>query len=657
MAEHSLHDRLTSFRNWRQMRVRLLHRLQVWLRQQGLHTAEARHAIDRARHALQDARLTLVVTGGAGRGKTELVNALLSVDRGRRLLPVGSGAGPTGPCPTEIRFDPAASPQLRLLPTESRRDDRSLASLRDAADEWCLFDLDPDDPEGVPAQLQRLSDRQPLAADEATAAGLPGGAHAASCESAAVPRWRLALLNLPHPLLAEGLRVLDTSGLDAAGSEPELVYGMLPTAQAIVFVLAADTGVGRSDLQLWQHYIERQGRAGTKRVVVVLNKTDLLWDAQRSSAETVERIVHQCREVAQTLGVDESQVFAISAQQALRARRSGDTALARRSGIVGLETRLGDMLATNRIAALRHEHTLPVQQAIEALQIRIERRLERIGQQRLGLADLAEKSDAAIARRLALTRQDRDRYQYHLQTYRRHLVRFERHRRRLLDAVDAARFDEVLEEIRRTMTGAWTTHGLKDAMRALFDEVDARIDSAGAHARAMQRLVRTMHRQFHEDDRFHVPPPRMFSMARQQTELSLLAQDAETFRNSVRTTLMEQHFVSKRYHSTIAVRARAIVRQVRDEAANWAAHALAPLAHEIKDHRETLAQQIDDLEQAGESRKTIQQRLESLARDVARLRAQATALAKIQDRFDEQPSPPPACRPPDATHRGACAVR
>ena len=38
--------------------------------------------------------------------------------------------------------------------------------------------------------------------------------------------------------LRQGLRILDTPGLNALGSEPELTLSMLPSAQAIIFLLA-----------------------------------------------------------------------------------------------------------------------------------------------------------------------------------------------------------------------------------------------------------------------------------------------------------------------------------------------------------------------------------------------------------------------------------
>ena len=46
--------------------------------------------------------------------------------------------------------------------------------------------------------------------------------------SVEVPAWRHAVINYPHPLLERGLVVIDTPGLNAVGSEPELTLGLLP---------------------------------------------------------------------------------------------------------------------------------------------------------------------------------------------------------------------------------------------------------------------------------------------------------------------------------------------------------------------------------------------------------------------------------------------
>ena len=69
-------------------------------------------------------------------------------------------------------------------------------------------------------------------------------------------------------------------------------------------------------------------------------------------------------------------------------------------------------------------------------------------------------------------------------------------------------------------------------MRTLFDELDKRIDQAGAEAQLMRRLLRKAYRHFEKQHHFKKVHPSMLSIVRFQVELSLLDQEAEIFRNS-----------------------------------------------------------------------------------------------------------------------------
>jgi len=91
-------------------------------------------------------------------------------------------------------------------------------------------------------------------------------------------------VQFPHPLLEQGLVIIDTPGLNAIGSEPELTLSLLPSAHAVLFILAADTGVTHSDLQVWQKHVNA-GRVQRSGRVVVLNKIDGLWDGLRAEKE------------------------------------------------------------------------------------------------------------------------------------------------------------------------------------------------------------------------------------------------------------------------------------------------------------------------------------------------------------------------------------
>jgi hypothetical protein len=123
-----------------------------------------------------------------------------------------------------------------------------------------------------------------------------------------VPRWRHAIINFPHPLLEQGLVILDTPGLNAIGTEPELTLSLLPNAHAVLFILAADTGVTQSDLTVWQEHIGAPGGRKKGRIVV-LNKIDSLWDELKSPAEVAAEIARQVDTCAWTLDLPAARSF------------------------------------------------------------------------------------------------------------------------------------------------------------------------------------------------------------------------------------------------------------------------------------------------------------------------------------------------------------
>lgn len=638
MYETPLSRQLGELRSWQQSRLRLLMQLRPWLHQQGLDTDAAVQAVDQAVNALRDDRITVAVAGEFSRGKTELLNALFFADLGCRLLP--ADAGRTTMCPTEIFHDPGDPPQLRLLPIETRREEHALSTLRDDPTRWQVFPLPLDNADGLSATLQKLTEQQRVSHAQAAELGLPIEPDAAGTDSTDIPRWRLAQLNIPHPLLTQGLRVLDTPGLNAIGSEPELTYEMLPAAHAVLFILGADTGVTRSDMEIWQRFVRGPAQKERPGLLVVLNKTDTLWDELRSPGQIAESIFSQCRSVAETLAIDPAQIFAVSAQKALLARIQGRPSLEHRSGISGLERYLGGMVSNDRLRLVQDVHTRQVLRSIDDLETLVRNRMQANSAQRRELLDLASRSDAAIVRMLHGTQSDFAHYQSTIDAYRRRLQSFRAHGRKLLAALDTQRLDQSLEEIHRDMTGAWTTMGLREAMRVLFDQLNARIEEAGTQAQMMRRILRSTYRYLEREYDFKVAAPAMLSIVRYQVELSLLDQEAETFRNSPRTTLMEQHFVTRRYFDTIVTRVRRIIGLAQEDAQAWADKVMSPLSAEVRGYRDGLAQRIVHLQATAESRKTIQTRINILRRDSARQQAQLKALDHVRQTLRQQEQRP-----------------
>ena len=140
-------------------------------------------------------RVELVVLGREAPAKCALVNALLAGRLGAPLLPAGKTSLPL--CPLEIVGDPARAASLRVLPIESREDERSLREHLAEVEHWKQVALDPAQPATLASVLEALSET--LHVTPADAASL--GFASEGAERVEVPRWRFAIANVAHPML------------------------------------------------------------------------------------------------------------------------------------------------------------------------------------------------------------------------------------------------------------------------------------------------------------------------------------------------------------------------------------------------------------------------------------------------------------------------
>jgi len=627
MSEEILSGQLAAFTSWKQQHIALLRRMTGWLEEQELCTDEAHSAIEHSVTTLEDDCLSLAVVGEFSRGKTELINALFFAGYGRRLLP--TNAGRTTLCPTEIFQDDKQAPFLRLLPIQTRGDDTSLTELRQQPGQWHEIPLDLSDAAALELHLRELTASLDVPAAEAERLGLASDQISAD-GLVQIPKWRLGQINFRHPLLAEGICILDTPGLNSIGNEPELTYEMLPKAQAVLFLLSADTGVTRSDLNIWHDHLRGPGGRPRPGMMVVLNKIDALWDELRPQEDVTDTIDAQRADAARLLGIDADHVFGSSAQKALLARIRGDRLLERRSGIQRLERHLASNLVRNRQAFIQEQATNEVLAALLSLQGLVEGRLTRARNQMAQLAKLADQRKSSQDQLYREANRDRQRYQKSITAFREHRDSFIKHGKELQRALSLSSLDQTIEKSRKRMTSSWTTMGLRDGMKVLFDDIQQRMEAVAEHTQLMRRNVRTIYRRFETDHGFPLPPPPMYSTVKHQVALGLLAQEAELFRRSSRTALSEQHFVVRRYFRTVVQRARHIFGQANRESLHWLQGALKPITAQMHEHRAQLESNFKDLKTAGHSRQHLKQREQDLVAQQQALMAQADQLVQWQ---------------------------
>src|SRR6185295_5574642 len=340
--------------------------LHAWLRERELADAEVDFKVAEVQERLREDRLVVAFVAEYSRGKSELINAIFFADFGARLLP--ATAGRTTMCPTELLSDASRAPSIQLLPIETRLKDTTIQEFRNYADEWTTFELDLSNAAKMSEVLARVSEVKSVPIALARALGLQDDPDSPNPlrdgdTRIDVPAWRHAIINFPHPLLQQGLVVLDTPGLNAVGAEPELTLSQLPNAHAILFVLAADTGVTKSDLEVWRRDLVGDDPAQKATRLVVLNKIDSLWDGLKSKTAIDAEIRRQVDASATLLGLPSAQIFPVSAQKGLVAKVNGDDALLQRSGLLALE----DALSGRLIPAKRDIVGAAAQTAVHAI--------------------------------------------------------------------------------------------------------------------------------------------------------------------------------------------------------------------------------------------------------------------------------------------------
>ena len=269
----NLVQQFEQYSNWRNGVAKALAQYRAYAETTDLMDASTQQRIEQMAERLATDKLVIAFVAEFSRGKSELINAIFFADYGQRILP--SSAGRTTMCPTELLYDDTMPPSIRLLPIETRADSQSTSELKEQRQAWTVLPLNISSGDGMLEAFKQVSLTRRVTVEQARSYGLydendPDMVNSVDASGLIeVSQWRHAIVNFPHPLLQQGLVIIDTPGLNAIGTEPELTLNLIPNAHAVLFILAADTGVTKSDIAIWRDHIG----TGAGRMVV-LNKID-----------------------------------------------------------------------------------------------------------------------------------------------------------------------------------------------------------------------------------------------------------------------------------------------------------------------------------------------------------------------------------------------
>ncbi|MDH5572536.1 MAG: dynamin family protein, partial [Gammaproteobacteria bacterium] len=565
MATDRFTDQMQAYGRWKTDVTQAISKYQQWLEGHKMSTPEVELRIFELVDALKADRLTIAFVAEFARGKTELINAIFFSEYDRRLLP--SEAGRTTMCPTELMYDSKEDQSyIRLLPIETRLDETSIQEHKNDPINWTTMILDTKSSEKMAETFKEVVRTKRVPAPVAVQLGLITEEEAQQSEMVEIPMWRHAVISFPHPLLKEGLTILDTPGLNALGNEPELTINMLPNAQAVIFVLAADTGVTKSDLDMWNHHVKPLGGDASHSRLVVLNKVDTLWDELKADEAVQGSINTQCASAAKMLNIAPKNVFPVSAQKGLLAKIRTDATLLARSNILALESILSNEILPQKQNIVRENIVSEIGGMINQSHELIASRLNSVKTQLEELQGLSGKNEDVIVHLMKKTREEQTVYHKSIESFQNNKKMFSESHARLLDQLSLTRLDQLMTKTREEMAGTWTTHGLKKTMKDFFDLVSETIEAANKQANQANTLIQTIYQQFQQQHGMSDAKPKLFSIGKYKRDMERLYHEAEAYRNSPVTTMTEQSFVVKKFFISMVSHARNTFFQAHQDA-------------------------------------------------------------------------------------------
>ncbi len=618
-----LESQLASYHRWREDIRASIEAYQTWLDRSGHVDIQRTLRIYDLLENLRKDRLVVAFLAEFSRGKTELINALFFSDFKARLLP--SDVGRTTMCPTEIFCEPGEEPYLRLLPIETRKREESVSSLRQHPVEWVKIKLDPSSREQMTEAMGHLAQTKVVCAEEARALGLLED-HKAAEEQAVIPAWRHALINYPHPWLRNGLVILDTPGLNALGSEPELTLKTIPSAHAVVFLLAMDTGVTRSDLDMWREHVQPHQTCR----IAVLNKIDLMWDELKTPAQVEEAVARQVAQTGEALGLHPRHVVALSAQKALVGRVRGDAQLTARSNIAQLEALLGEEVMPAKREIMRGAVVREMADMVNESLHEVMGQLADVQAELKDVSTLAGKNRDIATAMLARLERDRAAYLEQMERFQVSYGSVLKQSETLMASLERARLDEIFAASRKEIEQSWTTAGLHRSMNNLFDAFSRQADKVLGFASRTRTFVDEVYGEFQA--RFGVPGLQspMLNLERHVLAMRTLKQTTERFCRDPRNVMTEKHFLVRRFYSGLVNQARQVFEQVRADFHVWSRNALVPISNHMTRHQGLLERRVDNFRRLSADLSSVQERVHQLEAQKLTLSRHADELLRLK---------------------------
>ena len=600
---------------WRREFALRLKLLADWMKDHDLLDAAVQERLQRLETQMRSDKVMVAFVAEFSRGKSELINAIFFAGYGRRIMP--SSAGRTTMCPTELAYDADVPPCLRLLPIETRLQTQALMEWRAVPEKWTQLDLDVNDPGQLALALEKVAEVRHVTKQEATALGFwldeniddnplvgPDGL-------IEVPKWRHALINIAHPLLMQGLVILDTPGLNAIGAEPELTVSLIPQAHAVVFILAADTGVTKSDLAIWRDHLITGDDESISRLVV-LNKIDTLWDALSSPEQIEAQIQRQRSNSAEILDLALEQVIPVSAQKGLVAKVTRDDALLAASHLPDLEFALAKGIMGKRQLLLR----AAVATGIAELRLEADRSIH------IRRRDLAEQMDelrglkgknASVIKQMR-ARIEQEQTEFDTSGAKIHAVRSVHLKllREVFHLLGAPTLKSELAELTQTLKQPGIKFGVKKAYGQTFERLRAALQKAQAISGEIHNMLMASFKQLNTEFGFELQAPTVPELPRFENDLNLIERSHLKYLGVSNIFRLSQADFSERLVGALATRLRVVYESALGELELWNKSAAAQLDTQLRERHRNFGRRLEAIERIQSAASGLDERISEI---------------------------------------------
>lgn len=634
----SFNEQFGQYGAWRRGFATQLQELREWLMAQDLLDSSVQERLQRLEEQIRSDKVMVAFVAEFSRGKSELINAIFFAHYGRRLMP--ASAGRTTMCPAELGWESELEPCLRLLPIDTRESPESLGQWRMRSDAWVRHPLDIGNAQQIADTLVKVAEVRKVSVDQARALGFWHDDDEADNPLVdadgwvEVPMWRHALINMPHPLLKQGLVILDTPGLNAVGAEPELTVNLIPQAHAVVFVLGADTGVTKSDLAIWRNHVlpAGAGKAGGDDALaasrlVVLNKVDTLWDSLSSGAQVQAQLLRQQQDSANLLGVSAERVLPVSAQKGLVAKVGRNDALLQASGLPAFEDLLANGIMGQRqqvLQAAAHAHVLQLQAQVERV---INIRRSDLDDQLVELCGLRGKNATVIASmrsRIEAEYQDFDRSAIKIKAMRTVHMRMLKELFQLLSSVT---LKAELAELKAALDQSGFKLGVRKVYEQTFERLHAVAARVQAQAEEMQSMLSSAFKELNAEFSFalQMPPPLMLSEF--TDDLRSIEGSYTQYLGLSSTFKLSSADFSQRLIKALALRLRTVFEAASNDVDMWSKTLTAPVEAQLRDRKRSYTRRLEAVDRISGAATELEERIVDMEDAQARLGSLQTQLA------------------------------